>query len=80
MHTPHPDSVSADAYSAPSIVMQAEQEDGSFYVFDDFRWAVEVGVGVEVCGGGFSKARRSLLMLLVLIVWQRNGKAQRSGW
>eukprot|EP00898_Chlorokybus_atmophyticus_P001616 jgi/Chlat1/2455/Chrsp171S02342 len=29
--------VSADAYSAPSIVLQSRNKDGSFHVFDDFR-------------------------------------------
>ncbi|GBF90577.1 hypothetical protein Rsub_03149 [Raphidocelis subcapitata] len=38
-YTIHCIGVSADAYSAPSIVMQAPQEDGSYYVFDDFREA-----------------------------------------
>jgi hypothetical protein len=31
--------VSADMYSAPSIVLQSHRPDGSFYVFDDFRCA-----------------------------------------
>jgi len=31
--------VSADMYSAPSIVLQSHRPDGSFYVFDDFREA-----------------------------------------
>ncbi|KAI8469243.1 MAG: Oligosaccharyl transferase STT3 subunit-domain-containing protein [Monoraphidium minutum] len=36
-YTVHCIGVSADMYSAPSIVLQSYQRDGSYYVFDDFR-------------------------------------------
>ncbi|WIA39883.1 hypothetical protein OEZ86_013325 [Tetradesmus obliquus] len=39
LYTIHCVGVSADMYSAPSIVLQSHRQDGSFYVFDDFREA-----------------------------------------
>eukprot|EP00878_Enallax_costatus_P012429 GHUV01012980.1.p1 GENE.GHUV01012980.1~~GHUV01012980.1.p1 ORF type:complete len:746 (+),score=134.61 GHUV01012980.1:2607-4844(+) len=39
LYTIHCVGVSADMYSAPSIVLQSHRPDGSFYVFDDFREA-----------------------------------------
>ncbi|KAF6258860.1 Oligosaccharyl transferase STT3 subunit-domain-containing protein [Scenedesmus sp. NREL 46B-D3] len=39
LYTIHCVGVSADMYSAPSIVLQSHRQDGSFHVFDDFREA-----------------------------------------
>jgi dolichyl-diphosphooligosaccharide--protein glycosyltransferase len=39
LYTIHCVGVSADMYSAPSIVLQSARQDGSVYVFDDFREA-----------------------------------------
>lgn len=39
LYTIHCVGVSADMYSAPSIVLQSSRSDGSVYVFDDFREA-----------------------------------------
>lgn len=39
MYNIHCIGVSADMYSAPSIVLQSHRSDGSYYVFDDFREA-----------------------------------------
>lgn len=39
LYTVHCVGVSADMYSAPSIVLQSSKQDGSVYVFDDFREA-----------------------------------------
>lgn len=39
LYTIHCVGVSADMYSAPSIVLQSGRQDGSYYVFDDFREA-----------------------------------------
>jgi dolichyl-diphosphooligosaccharide--protein glycosyltransferase len=39
LYTIHCVGVSADMYSAPSIVLQSGRQDGSVYVFDDFREA-----------------------------------------
>jgi dolichyl-diphosphooligosaccharide--protein glycosyltransferase len=39
LYTIHCVGVSSDMYSAPSIVLQSGKQDGSVYVFDDFREA-----------------------------------------